>query len=355
MIRAFFTAILALMFSAAAYAADPFTVFGVAVDAQGDTAIEAQTEAIAAGQLRAANMLIERLTIDSERAARPVPELDIETAAKLIRAMEIANERRSARRYLGDITVAFNPSAVRQFLASNNLNMISTQSRMRLVLPVQSGAELWSDGAWSQAWQTARYTHALTPLRGAAPGTGGEGVIDASSAQAVDMISLKALGQIYGVNQILIAQASPSAGGVRASLTDVALDTGQRRDLGSVSAGDYNALAMAVTQKLQTEWKEASVTSSQNAVTTSVSVLYNSHADWQRLQQAINSSSQILGARLDALSKDGAMMTITYGGDLARLSNELSFKGVRVSDVPKIGTVFSLSSYRLPERTGTSR
>ena len=43
------------------------------------------------------------------------------------------------------------------------------------------------------------------------------------------------------------------------------------------------------------------------------------------------------------------MMTITYGGDLARLSNELSFKGVRVSNEPNLGTVFALSSYRLPQ------
>ena len=349
MIRALFSMLIAALYSVAAFAADPFTVAGVAVDAQGDTMIGAQTTAISEGQLRAANILIERLTLESERAAKPTAPLDIETAAKLIRAMSIANERRSAKRYLGDITVAFNPSAMRAYLSEQGLNMISTQTRMRLVLPVQAGEPLWSDNEWSTAWQTDRFTHALTPMRAAASGTGGDSVIDARAAQAIDMDRLAQLGQIYGVNQILVAVARPSFEGVSAQITDIALDTGQRRDLGSVSAPDFNTLAYAVTDSVESEWKSASATSSQNAVTTNVSVLYNSHADWQRLQKAINGSSQILGARLDALSKDGAMMTITYGGDLARLSNELSFKGVRVSNEPNLGTVFALSSYRFPQ------
>jgi len=65
--------------------------------------------------------------------------------------------------------------------------------------------------------------------------------------------------------------------------------------------------------------------------------------DWIALQDAINTSAQIKGARLDALSKDGALMTISYGGDLDRMANELRFKGVRVEQDPRIGLVFRRS------------
>jgi len=77
--------------------------------------------------------------------------------------------------------------------------------------------------------------------------------------------------------------------------------------------------------------------------TTSVSILYSSHRDWIALQDAINTSAQIKAARLDALSKDGALMTISYGGDIDRMANELRFKGVRVEQDPRLGLVFRRS------------
>jgi len=70
-----------------------------------------------------------------------------------------------------------------------------------------------------------------------------------------------------------------------------------------------------------------------------VSILYRSHSEWLRLKEAINGSAQIQDARLDALSKDGALMTITYGGDIGRLRNELAFKGVDVREDPSLGVV----------------
>ena len=72
----FFTLLFALLMlmAAPAFAGDPFTVGGVKVDATAKTAIEAQTVAIQDGQMRAAQALIARLTLESERAAKPTPE-----------------------------------------------------------------------------------------------------------------------------------------------------------------------------------------------------------------------------------------------------------------------------------------
>ena len=72
-----------------------------------------------------------------------------------------------------------------------------------------------------------------------------------------------------------------------------------------------------------------------------MSVLYQSHNEWLNHKEAINGSAQIQDARLDALSKDGALMTITYGGDINRLRNELSFKGVDVRNDPGLGVVLA--------------
>lgn len=328
-----------LFVPAFAFAADPFTVAGVPVDASGATAIEAQTTAISEGQLIAAEILMNRLTLSSERSSRNVPPLTAETVAPLIRALEISNEKRSARRYLGDVTIAFNPSQVQRFLADRNLTMVSTQARARLVLPIVEGSNVWSSNGWQQAWANPALGHSLTPVVAANAGQGGSGLISTAQVRAADMDALRSVGRLYGVDQVLVAIASPSASGVSVSLKDIALDTGRAQNLGRVTGYDYkDAVSKSIT-KLEGNWKSASVSFAQNAVSMPVSVLYGSHNDWLRIKEVINNSAQIQDARLDALAKDGALMTLTYGGDIDRLANEMAFKGVEVRRSAELGMV----------------
>ena len=306
-----------------AHAADPFTVSGIPVDATGETPIEAQTLAIRDGQARAANILLERLTVESERLSKGTVPVSEDNAAKMIRAMEIDNEKRSATRYLGDITVAFNPSAMQAYLSQSGLTMISSQSRDRLVLPLSNGV-IDTESDWFKAWETSGAEHALTPIR----------ALSAEQAAtlpitSLDMNTLKQIGSSFGVQQILIAD--DLGGFVKA--TDVALDSGQRTEF------NLNGGPSAVISKLEADWKQASVSVAASAVEMPISIIYSSHGEWLRLKDAINGSAQIQDARLDALSKDGALMTITYGGDMSRLRNELAFKGVDVRQDPKLGVV----------------
>ena len=250
----------------------------------------------------------------------PVSE---DNAAKMIRAMEIDNEKRSATRYLGDITVAFNPSAMQAYLGQAGLTMISSQSRDRLILPLSNG-RVDTQSVWFQAWEKSGAQHALTPIRALSADQA------ASLPQtALDLNTLKQIGASYGVQQILIAD---DLGGF-VNVTDIALDSGQRQEF------NVNGGPIAVISKLENEWKQASVSVAASAVEMPISILYSSHSEWLRLKEAINGSAQIQDARLDALSKDGALMTITYGGDINRLRNELAFKGVDVREDPNLGVV----------------
>jgi len=340
-IQTLFAFVLTWMFAASAIAADPFTVAGVPVDANGDTAIEAQTTAMTEGQTRAAEILIERLTVPSELQVNPPPEMDAETAAKLIRALEVANEKRSANRYLGDITVAFNPSKVQAYLQQNGLTMLTSQARNRLVIPVLEGNPLWVDNPWIGAWSQDSFDHALTPVKSIKVTEGDSSVIDAETTLAIDMDALKRVGQRYGLNQILIAEARPTGAGVFVNVTDVAIDSGQQRNLGSFRGDNYWSAAKAVVDGLENDWKQASVSLTAGATQLTVSVLYDSLSEWLGLQDVINGSSLIQDARLDALSKDGALMTLVYGGDLTRLQTELSYKGVEIKNDPALGVILA--------------
>jgi len=318
------------IFSASrAIAADPFTVSGINVDATASNAIEAQTQANLDGQLRAASALINRLTLESERAAKPLPELTPEVVGRMIRALEVGQERRSANRYLGEMTVAFNPSQVQSFLQANQLTMVSSQARERLVLVRETG--LRGNNGLRQVFSDPRLSHALTPLQAASADD-----VKYLSASPSDA-ELRSISAKYGLSQLLIVESS-------GTITDVSIDTGERNTFYIPPSAQIDAsFADQVVARLEADWKQASAVVADDLVTSSVSVLYRTHADWIALQDAINTAAQIKGARLDALSKDGALMTISYGGDISRLTNELRFKGVKVEQDPRLGLVFKRS------------
>jgi len=320
-----------LLGASQAYAGDPFTVGGIKVDATAANAIEAQVKASAEGQLAAAEVLFKRLTLEQERAASPIPVLTNETVARMIRALEPSKERRSANRYLGEVTVAFNPSQVQQFLQQNNLTLVSSQARERLVVVREVGLRGASElSELSAAFADPRFSYALTPLRAAAAED-----VQFLSANPSDE-ELQALALKYNLNQILIVEPV-------GDITDISLDSGNRQSFFIAPGPDAAEFADRVVERLESDWKQVSAVTAGEVVTTSVSVLYNTHRDWIMLQEAINTAAQITGARLDALSKDGALMTISYGGDVARLANELRFKGVSVEQDPRLGLVFRRS------------
>lgn len=339
MIRSILTFVLFWLASvSAAFAGDPFLVSGVQVDATGGNAIEAQNVAVSEGQIRAAEILLNRLTLPGQRAGQ-FTALSPEVILPMIRSLEISNEKRSTQRYLGEISVGFSQSEVQKYLTEKGMTMMSSQAEKRLVVPVLSGSSLWTANEWQEIWGSSAFQNSLTPVEVIDPSRGNDNLISASQAAAGDMTALKRLGEYFGVRRVLVANAMPGPGALNVRIDDVEINTGTRRDMGTISGVDYGDAAWKVISNLEDEWKQSNATMASSAVTSTVSVLYRSHEDWLWLQNIINNSAQIQGARLDALSKDGALMSVTYGGDLERLRNELSYKGVELRQDAQMGTV----------------
>jgi len=339
MIRYIFTLMVfstALWSAIAAWAADPFTVTNIPVDATGETAIEAQELALQDGQAQAAAIMLRRLTLPSETAERGIPQPTTEMIGRMIRALEISNEQRTAQRYFGDVTIAFNPVEVQRFLQANRLTLFSSQAQNRLVVPFSRG----DIRPLTRTLKTGGYEHALTPLITAESASGFDPAIASGN---VDAAARLASG--YGVRQVLALSADETRQGFGVSLMDISLNTGEARNLGTVTGATIDLAVAAAMDRLQNDWKQSSVSLAARAQDLPVSVLFNSQPDWQRLQEVINDSAQIQSARLDAISKDGALMTLSYGGDLQRLATELSFKGVTLQSDPELGVIIGRSEY----------
>ena len=302
-----------------AAAADPFTVAGISIDGRGGSAIEAQTNAIQQGYVEAAYILFDRGTLASERQANPLPDLTPTSVGPLIRGQTIDNERRSTTRYLGNVTIAFNPSAVQQFLRRANLTMVSSQARERVVV-ILDGA---GSGDLRRDLTTGRYAHALVPLKAAADAD------IATYRMSPNETGLQNIARRNNVGTVVVVE--PLAGS-RLSVQTASFDGGNS------SRFTVNGGLPQLVARLENDWKTAAAVPSSEAKTAQVSVLYTSLRDWQYLQQAINTAAQVRDARLDALSKDGALMTLTFG-QLDRLQTEMGQKGVIVERDPQLGLI----------------
>lgn len=319
-----------------ASAADPFTVTNIPVDATGSTAIEAQELALKDGQAQAAAIMLRRVTLPSETVARGIPKPTSEMIGRMIRALEISNEQRTAQRYFGDVTIAFNPTEVQRFLQANRLTLFSSQAQNRLVVPFSNSG---SDDL-AQTLKAGGYNHALTPLLLAESPIG----FDPSIARGnIDAAAQLASG--YNVRQVLAMSANDTGGSVVIDLVDMSITTGEARNFGTVTGPTMRQAVNAAVERLQDDWKASSVSLAATAQDLPVSVLFNSQADWLSLQEVIDDSAQIQSGKINAISKDGALMTLRYGGDLNRLANELSFKGVTLKNDAELGVLIGRSDY----------
>jgi len=332
-------AIIAVLFhvSFVAEAGDPFTVAGVHVEATAENALEARTQALSLGQIKAANILIRRMSLAADRAKQGFEGVSMSDGQRMIRALEIANEKRSATRYLGDITVAFNKDAVAQYMQINGLRLISTQARKRLVIPLLEDGTNRADNEWTRAWEKRGFEHLLTPLV-----VMNRPFLERVLAGSISDASLRSAAQTFGVEQVLIVRAtSRGSAGYHVSITDISLDGEvQTRKLANVSGLTAMDAVDAVSAAMEADWKDSvvSVSNTEN-VELVVSVLYRSHPEWQGLQDVINNSQQIRTAQLVALSNKGALMSLGYGGDFKRLQGELAFKGVSIRRDDELGVV----------------
>src|SRR6185437_13822580 len=116
----FAAALLVLAFGQArADGRDVYTVANVPVDATAANANAARDQARGDGERRAYAMLLDRITLDSDRARRPAANDTV--LNDLVSGFEVAGERTSGVRYIAKYTFHFRPDAVRKLLRQATL------------------------------------------------------------------------------------------------------------------------------------------------------------------------------------------------------------------------------------------
>lgn len=311
-----------------------YAVAGVYVDETAANAAAAQDAAFTAAQRVAFSRLVSRLTLAEELARTTLPQFDGPTLDRLVLSVDVEEERRSSTRYIGRLTVRFDPSSVRTLLRGYNLAVVDTRTAPVLVAPVAvAGTPGETAALWRSVWAEGGFAAELVPLAVAPEALGGAPAWDAAAPFA----------QAAAAASALYATLRVQGATVTAALIEV--DAGNRRDRGEVTArlGGNDAaslrtalasLAEQASARLQNEWKGRIATGGGQRARISASALYSNLAQWERIKQGLEGAAQTLISeiRIEAVGREGALVSFSFVGDQSQLSAELARRGVRLEN-----------------------
>lgn len=323
---------------------DLFSVAGVRVDATAATAAEARARAVADAQRQAYVRLVRRLAPSQEIAARPPLDPPPEILDRLVAGIDIEEERRSATRYIARLAINFNPSTTRQYLQSQGYSLIEQRTSPVLVVAQLAGAAPAAQDQWRQAWASGGFEQELAPIIVASGAVSGPPSWEAAAAEAAQV----------GAVSAVFATARIVSGGVVAELVEVSPGA-PPRPRGQASAPltigeqgftpSLSRLAASINDQLQADWKTRLVAEPPRRTRVTAQALYARADDWRRIKSAIAAAtaSIVSEVRIEAVAKQGALLSFTYSGAPEQLAAELGRNGVRVAPAGVTGAELTLS------------
>ncbi len=314
-----------------------YAVGGVLVDETAANAAAAQQAGFAAAQRQGFERLVRRLTIPEDLAARGMPPADAAALERLVLSVDVEEERRSATRYVGRLTVRFDPSGMRSLLRAQNLTVVDTRTAPVLIAPV-AASEMTPEtlALWRQAWAQGGFGDELVPLSTAPEALQGAPAWAAAAPFA----------QAAGAASVIYATLRLQGQTVSASLVELTADA--RRDRGEVTAritgtdasamrAAFASLADQASVRVQNEWKGRIATGGGQRARISASALYRDLAQWTLIKGALEGAAQTLISeiRIEAVGREGALVSFSFVGDREQLGAELGRRGVTLQDSPQ--------------------
>lgn len=319
---------------------DIFTVTGVAVDVTAANAPAAQQQGFASAAQIGFQRLAQRLTLGSDRARIVLPQPDPNTLQNLAISTDIISERRSATHYVAQLTVHFNPDLTRTVLHQAGFATIVEQRGPPVLVAPQGDAALPPDtlSAWRAAWTDGGFANELMPLAIAPP-----------NATGSDWSTLYPFAQAEAANAAVLAILQVSGANASATVRDVTATGVRERGTATVQiAGNdpaslrvaLNALALQINNAEQDDWKAraggAIAQQTTQSARVSASALYANQHEWEAIKNALQgaASTLISQIRIEAVARDGALVSFSYIGNRDQLAAELGRRGVALQDSP---------------------
>jgi hypothetical protein len=203
-----------------------------------------------------------------------------------------------------------------------------------LVAPlVADGTAEETTALWRDVWANGGFGDELVPLATAPAELQGAPVWNTAQPFAQAAAASSALYATLRVQ------------GSTATATLVEIDANARRDRGEVTARingtDATALRAALASladqastRVQNDWKGRIATGGGQRARISASALYSNQRQWEQIKDALEGAAQTLISeiRIEAVGRDGALVSFSFVGDRNQLAAELNRRGVNLAD-----------------------
>ncbi len=320
---------------ASAQAPDGVFVAGaVAVDVTAANSAAAQEQAIAQAERVGFERVARRLTLAADRARLGEPRAEGVALQRMILSVNVEEERRSSTRYIARLAVRTNPDAVRAFLQTAGYQVIETRTAPILVIPGAQGVTQQQATVWREVWEASGYAGDLVPIA----------VAPATAPTSPEWTRVDGIARAASANAALFANLAISGNTARVTLTEVTANAPNRSRgviearIGSGDAGLRSALVSLAQQAndlVQEEWKASVVAGAGEPTRITVSAIYASRAEWERIKTGLRGAERLIRAiSIDAVAQDGALISFSYVGDLPQLTDELRRNGVTLGNGP---------------------
>jgi hypothetical protein len=332
--------------------ADLFQVSRIPVDASAADAVAAREQALTQGQIEGLRRLLRRLTPADAYGRLPV--VGPGEIERYVQNFEIAEEQVASNRYLAQLTVGYQPDAVRQLLQDHGLSYAERTSEPVVILPVyrtSEGALLWPENnpwwqAWAQHLDSERLLRLVLPLGDLQD----MATVTPDRAMAGDTDGLAALGQRYGSNEVLVVIATPRGGatgaaGAAAATAPPALELEMRRGgVGETNRPETFAGApgqtldelmaeavVGVQDSLDEQWKSANLLRYDQRAVMVVDIPIAQLSDWVEISRGLDGLTEVTDVRIATFARDKVRAQISYIGDQVGLEEALGRVGLALS------------------------
>lgn len=315
-------------------ASENYIIKNVQVDVTGSSAFEARTKAMADAQRQAYNALLEKVLPQHESS---LPNLTDEQLDALVQSIEVQSEKNSDVRYLGTLTIRFNPKAVQQWFAQQNKTVVSPSlNKATVIVPVLVRHEkilLWEENnPWWQAWnqKTDLDSETLVVPMG--------DLQDLKNLSAKDALE----GNIEAIRKMLIRyhadrmiipilyEDTLSRLEIHHYTTEGLVDRSAAVNFNTVEYAPAALLPLAMAKVI-----DASTTALQTSLpyepkTLHFIVTFNNYPEWIDLQRRLESLEGVKKMTLHNLSLKQARVSLNCSSSETFLENQLKARGISI-------------------------
>lgn len=343
-----FWAVVLLGFALPAMAVDRdsdrlFAVHGVAVDVTAANATEARRLALADAQTRAWVKLTEKLV--SEESAERLPPASAPLLERLVRAVDVRDERSSARRYLANIDVTFWAEGVRELFAQSDVSYTESGAGPYLLVPVlvDGGAHyLFGEHEWRKALEDADIKNRLISYRFPDESVHSRRWLSPSSLADATPDELEPVARVFSVAKVVVAKAIRTfdfATGRQALSYEVVIGpllddddaaertvrTGRLVAMADESPRDLLIRAAGmVLREADNNWKARTLVEGSDLNSMTVLVPVRGLSDWMAVRDRLATVSTVRNTKVTAINIPLSTLVIDYIGTDAQLQLALA-------------------------------